>query len=122
MKDFIASLSNEELVTLSVDLQVQLEKGTGTRPVLWLLARTRERAASALALLADVNVTKPTDILTLQHQVHSYRELMEDCRALLTRGRDADRQLAESERINIADALDPEEARALGLEATPEDT
>lgn len=122
MKDFIASLANEDLVNLSADLQVQLEKGTATRPVLWLLCRSRARAVSALRMLADVNVTKAADIITLQAQVHSYGEMMEDCQALLNRGRDADLQLAEDERMNIADALDPEEARALGLDKTPEDT
>ena len=45
MKDFLAALSDDHLVNLSIDLMVQLERGTGTRPVLWLLCRARKRAA-----------------------------------------------------------------------------
>lgn len=121
MKDFIEDLGLNEMAEIGIDLQVQLEDGTGTRPVLWLLCKARRRAASALADLAKVKPTDTVGIITLQSLVQSYDELMLDCREMLTRGKDADRQLQESERIEIADALDIDEAQELGVAQTPED-
>lgn len=122
MKDFIEELSLNQESDLGVDLMVQLEQGTGTRPVLWLLCRAKKRAASAIATLARADVTQTAALIILQSQIQLYDELMMDCQALLARGREADRRLKESEREEIADALDIDEARAAGFEQTPEDT
>lgn len=129
MKDATASLcltvvphiQIKDVAELAIDLQVQLEKGTGTRPVLWLLTQARAKAAEAMFSLATIDPTQTAQIITLQTQIQLYGELVEDCRDLLTRGKESDRQINESTRIEIADALSIDEARELGLQQTPED-
>lgn len=122
MKDFIEQLNLERLSELSIDLQVQLEKGTATRPVLWLLCKAKRRAAEAAAALYRCDPTGTADIIILQSKVELYDMLMQDCQELLTRGAEADRQIDENERFDMVDLLDPDEAQALGLKQTPEDT
>jgi hypothetical protein len=131
MKDAISSLAitmvpnleygEKQIADLAIDMQVQLEKGTGTRPVLWLLVRARRRAADAIFTLTTIDPTQTAAIITLQSQIQLYAELMEDCREMLTRGREADRKIDEEDRIEIADVLSIDEARELGLQQTPED-
>lgn len=127
MKDAISILAefslfrDEALAELAIDLHVQLEQGTATRPVLWMLVRARERAAEALQGLSEVDATKTAQIIVLQGQVQFYREMVEDCRALMSRGKEADSLIDENERAEIADILEVEDARAMGLKPTPED-
>lgn len=121
MKDQLIELAKNRIVEVSIDLQVQLEKGTATRPVMWLLDRTRERAAQAMRDLVSIKATDAVGIILLQNTIQQYHDMVEDCRALLARGKEADRELDESTRIEIADALDLDEAREMGLAQTPED-
>ena len=121
MKDAIIALSQEQLAQLSIDLQVQLEHGTATRPVLWLLKGARDRAAQAMRDLIDIKATDAVGIVLLQNTVQQYSDMVEDCRQLLARGKEADREIDENVRTEIADVLDIDEARELGLTKTPED-
>ena len=121
MKDFLEQLSASHLADLAIDFQVQLEKKTSIRPVLWLLARAKRRAATAMADLVRVDVTKTSQILILQNEVLLYEQLMQDCEALLALGHEADHEIDEMDRLDIIDALSPEEARQAGLVQTPED-
>ncbi len=121
MKDPIEDIANERLVEMAIDIQVQLEKGSGTRPVLWMLLRARARAATALFGLAKVDPAKIEDIRHLQNEVNLYADMIEDCQALVLRGSEADREIHEQDRLEIADLLTPEDAREAGLDQTPED-
>lgn len=121
MKDFIERLGAGQLADISIDLKVQLEQKTAIRPVLWLLCNAKRRASNAIADLVRVDVTKTSQILILQNEVLLYEQLMADCEALIALGREADALLDESDRLEIVDALTPEDARAAGLEQTPED-
>lgn len=122
MKDALTELGLNGVIDLAIDVHVQLEKGTGTRPILWLLASARERAAQAMRNLVEIDPTDTAKIIILQGQAAAYSDLIDDCRALLNRGKEADRQLDEAARIEIADVLSIDEARDLGLQQTPEDT
>lgn len=124
MSDPLEKLGDEELYLLAVDLKVQLEKGTGTRPILYLLAKQRERAAMALVGLVDVDPTDTAKIRGFQQEAALYHDLIMHCRELLNRGREADRNIAENERAALAEAVEgmsEEERRALNVEPRGDD-
>ena len=120
--DPIENIARQRLIDMAIDLQVQLERGSGTRPMLWLLARARTRATAAMFSMCKVDPKKADEIQMLQNEINLYADLIEDCRALLARGKEEDRELDEQDRIEIADLLSPEDAQAAGLKQTPEDT
>lgn len=122
MKDFIEQLGAGHLADIAIDFKIQLEKKSSIRPVLWLLCRAKRRASSAISDLVRVDVTKTSQIVLLQSQIEMYDILMQDCEALLALGHEADHEIDEADRMDIVDALSPEEARAAGLVQTAEDT
>jgi hypothetical protein len=117
----IEHIANSHLILAYTDLQVQLERGTGTRPVLWLLAEARKKAANAIALLVKVDCNDAEAIRTLQNEVVMFDDLVEACRKMLNRGHEADREIDESDREAIAEFLTTTEAREMGLSPANED-
>ena len=122
MNEPIETIARQRLIEMAIDLQVQLERGSGTRPVLWLLARARARAVTAIYSMVKIDPTRADEIRMLQNEVNLYGDLVDDCKALLARGQEEDRELDEQDRIEIADLLSPEDAQRAGLKQTPEDT
>lgn len=121
MTDPIVRLAEARLIDMHLDLTVQLERGTGTRPMLYLLAKARARAVEALFTLAKIDPTKADDIRHAQNEVSLYDDMMRDARDMLLRGREADRDLSESDRDEIASFLTTEEAQQAGLTPHTED-
>lgn len=120
--DAISAAARAVLVENYLDVKVQLEQGTGTRPVLWLLARQRNQAVIALRKLIEIDASETEAIRAMQAEVRLYGDLLESCRDLLVRGKEADREIEESDRIAVADFVQDEpEARAMGLQPDPED-
>ena len=112
--DPLAGLGNEALFEIAADVQVQLERGTALRPVLWLLVQQRQKAAEAMAKMVQVDVSELDAMRALQNEIQLYRDLVEGCRALLVRGREADREIAEKDRTEMAEiigSLNPDEQR-----------
>jgi hypothetical protein len=106
---------------MAVDLQVQLERGTGCRPMLYLLAQSRKRAAEAIFALTKIDPTKTDDIRHLQNEVTLYDDMMASARELLARAPEEDRLISEDEREEIAKFLTPEQAQLMGLDQHHED-
>lgn len=124
MNDPTMALANEALFTLAADLQVQLEKGTGTRPVLWLLAQQRTKACDAMVKLVEVDATETEAIRTLQNEIRLYSDLVTACQELIIRGREADAMIAETDRselANIIGDMSPEDRRLHGFEQRSDD-
>jgi hypothetical protein len=122
--DPIEKLSDEQLRVLSADLQVQLERGTGTRPVLWLLSQTRLKAAKAIVMFMDVDPDDGKLIRRLQAEVKLYDEMIQSCRALFARGKEADRSIQESDREaleEITSEMTDEERRLNNIETRGQD-
>lgn len=120
--DAISAAARAVLVENYVDVKVQLERGTGTRPVLWLLARQRNQAVDALRKLVEIDASEHESIRALQAEIRLYGDLVESCRDLMVRGREADREIHEQDREAIADLVENEpEARAMGLQPQHED-
>lgn len=121
MKDAIAELGEQMLVQDYLDITVQLEKGTGTRPVLWLLRDARQNAAISMRKLVEVDASETAAIRILQAEIRLYGDMMDACARMMVRGKEADNEIDEAERREFADMLTPEAARDLGIPAPPED-
>lgn len=118
MKDPIEELGNEHLYLLATDLQVQLEKGTAMRPVLYLLTQQRRKAREAISKLVEVDPTETTAISALQAEIRLYSDLIETCQELVVRGKEADSLINEDERRDMEDiirAMPPEQQRLHGF-------
>jgi len=121
--DPITRIADAHFIELAADLQVQLEKGTGTRPVLWLLAEARKNAVSATFDLTKIDPTKVEDIRHLQNEISLYDDMIVACRNLLTRGKDADRAIHERDREELQAVIMGDDDRELfGLEPMGTDT
>jgi hypothetical protein len=119
MIDAVEALSNEQLYQLAVDVQVQLEQGSGTRPVLWLLAQQRAKASVAMMKLVEVDASETQAIRALQNEVRLYGDLVEACQSLILRGREADSLINESDRSDMSEIIgdmSPEDRRLHGFE------
>jgi len=97
----IEELAAERMVELSADIQVQLEKGTGTRPVLWMLMKARRRAARAIDMIVDVDPVDSESIRKIKNEITIYNDMIEAAREMLERGREADSKIKEGDRAAI---------------------
>ena len=113
MNDPIEMLSHAELLRISADVQVQLEKNTAHRPVLFMLARARQAAAAAITQLVIVEPDKISEIRSLQNEVRLYDKMVDACRAMLERGNEADARIREEDREDMHELLVNDEQRKL---------
>ena len=113
MNDPIEMLSHAELLRISADVQVQLEKNTAHRPVLFMLARARQAAAAAITQLVMVEPDKISEIRSLQNEVRLYDKMVDACRAMLERGQEADARIREEDREDMHELLVGDEQRKL---------
>lgn len=119
MSDPVTGIAQDRLLAImGIDLQIQLERGAGTRPMLWLLARAREKAAESMAMLVKVDPNDPEPIRTLQNDVVMFEDFVGWCRELLARGREADHLITEADRAELAAYMTTEEARDMGIQAS----
>ena len=124
MTDLLEKLVDDELYYLAEDLKMQLEKGAGTRPVLFLLSNQRQRAVKAIHGLIEANPTDHEMIRQFQQEARLYYDLMEHCREMIRRGKEADARIGELEREALAvslEQMEPEEKRLLNVETAGED-
>lgn len=124
--DPLEKLSDEQLVLLSADVEVQLEArhSSGHRPIVYLLAMQRQRATAAIAGIINADPEDAKVIRGFQQEIALYHDLIGHCRELLTRGREADRNISEQERAALADAIEgmsDEERNALKIEPRGDD-
>jgi hypothetical protein len=116
--DAISAAARDALVHMSIDLKVQLEKGTGTRPMLYLLAGARNRAVEAISKIIEIDATETQAIRSLQAEVRIYSDMMELAKEMLSRGKEADREISEEDRVAVAGFLNTQEAREAGFDQT----
>lgn len=101
----------QKLVNASAALEVQFDQDASRRPVLFLLKKAREAAVAAMDALIFIDPTKADDVRQLQHEIRRYDDLVAWCREIIGEGKEADRLIVESERMEFARAvLDPENA------------
>lgn len=119
MNDPIVALSAEHLLKMAADLQVQLERGTAMRPVLYLLNEARKKAADAMTKLVEVDASEESAIRALQNEVRLFGDMVEACRSLMDIGKAEMHRIKESDREFVADLvenLDEETQRQLGVQ------
>jgi hypothetical protein len=116
--DAISAAARAALIDMYLDLKVQLERGTGTRPMIWLLASSRNKAVDAIRQMIEIDATETAAIRALQAEVRLYGDMMESAREMLGRGREADGEVNEEDRVALADYLTSDEARESGITQT----
>jgi hypothetical protein len=108
-------LSEKALITLSADLQVQLEKGTAYRPVLWMLSASRKRAMNAVTMMVNVNPSDSDAVRQIQNEIKLYLDQIEACKTLLERGKLADQKISEESRDELSQiVMSEDDARMYG--------
>jgi hypothetical protein len=119
MSDPILGIAAQRLMAITgIDLKVQLERGTGTRPMLWLLAKAKEKAALSLQMLVNVDPNNAEAIRTLQNDVIMFEDFVEWCRELLAHAKDSEHLVNEADRAELAEYLTTDEAREVGIQQT----
>lgn len=100
-----------KLMEASASLEVQFDRDATRRPILFLLKKARDAAATAMDALIFCDPTRADDVRQLQHEVRRYDDLVTWCREIILEGKEADDHLAEIDRQEFADAInDPENA------------
>jgi predicted RNA polymerase sigma factor len=118
----VTAAAKAVLIDCYLDVKVQLERGTGTRPVLWLLAQARARAVDSIRKLIEIDASETEAIRSLQAEVRLYGDMVESCRDLVARGKEADREIDDEAREEIAEIIETsDEARSMGLAPATED-
>lgn len=103
--DPILRLGDEQLRLLSADLQVQLERGTGTRPVAFMLTQARQKAAKAIVLFMDADPADAALIARLQREITLYDDMVTSAKALLSAGREANQRIMERDRAELEEVI-----------------
>lgn len=122
--EIVEELSNARLREQAVDVMVQLEKGTGTRPVLWMLVQARQRAAKAIDMFVDVDPSDVEAVKKIHRELVLYNDVVRLAQETIQRGKEADAMIGEEDR----DALDeivanmsPEERKLYNFEPKQKD-
>jgi hypothetical protein len=112
-------LAEQRAIALSADLQLQLEKGAGTRPVVAMLAKAREAAFIAMNTLIYADPADTEKVRGLQHEIRRYDDLVAWCQEIFVEGLEADVRLTEEDQREFGELImSPEiaaEAAAIGV-------
>lgn len=123
--DAVRRIARARLIEASADIELQLEKTAGLRPMVIVLAKARRKAVEANDMLIGVDPEDAKSIRALQNEIRRYEDLVQFTREIVLEGKAADREMAEDERDEIAVLMStPEgraEAEALGIEDEGQD-
>lgn len=99
-------------INLSAEIEVELAKDSRGGPVLVLLALARAEAAEAIEMLADADPENPAEIRKQQNRIVCFRLICEWLNKIVADGYEADDELDEDDREDLADSvgLGPDEA------------
>ena len=112
-------LADQRAIALSAELEVQLERNAGTRPMIAMLAKARTLAFIAMNTLVYTDPSDVEKVRGLQHEIRRYDDLVAWCQEVFVEGLEADVRLSEEETREFADIImSPEiaaEAAAIGV-------
>ncbi len=112
--EVIEDLTARQLVERGAEVVLQLEKiekKQGTlapslmRPVLYMLARARARAAKAVDLIVDVDPVDADAIRNIQNELRLYNDMVLACREMISMGEEASSAVTESEREELEEVI-----------------
>lgn len=116
--DAIERLALNRAVEISAELEVQLDKNAKMRPMIAVLDLAREQAVLAMRGLVFEEPANIDKIRAFQFEVRRYDDLVAWLHKIMVDGHEADRRIAELDRIEFDQILNsPEvadERRALG--------
>lgn len=120
--DPIGRIAELRLLENAADLMVQLEKGTGTRPILHLLHKARARAIAANTQLILADASDAKTVRMLQSEILLYDDMVTACREIIADGKDAEASINDADREEIQSVImTPEQRKLHGFEPLSED-
>lgn len=112
-------LADQRAIALSADLEIQLDRKAGLRPMVAILMKARDQAALAMNSLVYADPANVDLIRGYQNEIRRYDDLVAWCQEIFNEGIEADRHLEEADRIELSNLiLSPEvaaEAATLGV-------
>jgi hypothetical protein len=113
-------LADQRAIEYSVDLQIQLDRKAGLRPMIAILKKARDQARLAINSLIYADPSNVELVRAFQNEVRRYDDLVAWCQEVIVEGIEADQRLSEAEREEFSEILlSPdiaEEARAFGAQ------
>lgn len=108
MPDAIEWLALNRAAEIAIDLQVQLEKHTATRPMLKVLHLAKKEAAGGMAALVFADPKDALEIARLQLVVQRFDDLVRWCQSIIEQGKFAEAVISEEDREDIAEIVGTE--------------
>src|SRR6476620_5381105 len=96
-------LADQRAIGLSAELEVQLDRRAGTRPVVVMLAKARALAFIAMNTLVYADPADVEKVRGLQNEIRRYDDLVAWCQEIFVEGLEADAHISEQERQEFAD-------------------
>lgn len=102
---------------LSADVEVQLTSKDGFQPIVYLLNEARQKAASAMVGLVDIDPSNADAIRILQNEVKIYEDMVNACRKMVDDGKVAEMQISQEAREELYNVvMDPDTRRMVGAD------
>lgn len=98
-------IAADRAVRISAEIEVQLMGGHGCTPILAMLVRARDEATQAMVMLVRGNANDPGEIRALQNIVVRFDDLVRWLQDLVRDGFEAEREISNEEREDLADML-----------------
>lgn len=98
-------LADQRSIELSADLQIQLDRRAGLRPMVAILKRARDQAAIAMNSMVYADAANIELIRAFQMEVRRYDDLVAWCSELVTEGIEADMRITEDDRTEFSQLL-----------------
>src|ERR1700674_304122 len=105
----IALLWAAHAIALSRDIEEQMtaRAAQGFRPLVVMLHMARLEAGQAVAALCDVDPGDAQEILTLQNQVHRFRDFVRYASRIVAKGIEAEHQVGEAGPAGLEKLISP---------------
>jgi hypothetical protein len=112
-------LAYQRAVSVSIELEAQLDKGPMFTPLKAILGKAKQQATAAMVALVMADATLPSLITGLQNEVRRYDDLVTWLAEIIEEGRAAEQYFKEQDADEFAEILTTDEGRleanALGI-------
>jgi hypothetical protein len=112
-------LAYQRAVSVSIELEAQLDKGPMFTPMKAILGKAKRQAQAAMIGLVMIDPAKVDEVRAFQNEVRRYDDLVTWCSEIIEEGRAAEVYFKEQDADEFAEILTTDEGRqeanALGI-------
>ena len=123
--DAMERLAYQRAVSVSIELETQLDKGPTFTPMKAILGKAKAQAAAAMIGLVQVDPRATEKVQAFQNEVRRYDDLVAWCSEILEEGRAAEVWFKQQDADEFAEILTTDEgrleAKAFGLNIQDDD-